>query len=814
MAQLYAEVIVDSAGNKLPSALTYVVPEELKHKVQRGSVVVVPLRKSLEVGYILSLTFKTDLPPERLRKLYRVVEEAPLVSPELFELAEWMAHEYFCTYAQALRQVLPAGSRQRVEKQLVLVKETGLQAALARSRGRTKAAAEKLVELLQAGAATEYQAMRAAGRRDYKLGLNWLVKHEFVEVRYLLKAATAKAKEEVQYQLAPEPDKPPKLTAKQAQVLAVVAEVGSATAAEIARLAGVSTSVVKSCLAKGLLKKRTERKWRAPDKASTTDEAKQQPLTESQKQAFEVIEEALERGQGTTVLLEGITGSGKTRVYLEAVKKVLDQGKSALILLPEISLTAQVIALATHWFGDLVAVWHSALSAGERFDEWHRVRRGKARVVIGARSAVFAPVQRLGLIVVDEEFESSYKQESPPRYNAVEVAEWRAKRVDCAVVLVSATPSLESEYKARSGVYLHAKLPERIGKARLPEIEVVDLCEIPAKELHERCMVSPRLEKALEETFARGEQALVFLNRRGYSPVMLCDDCGKSVKCPNCEVALTYHQRDRELRCHYCGYTTPPPETCEHCGGYTWRLSGTGTERVEEFLKERFPEVRVARMDRDTITKKSAYVKLYSQVRAGEIDLLLGTQMVTKGFDFPGVTLVGVLLAEQGLLFSDFRASERTFQLLVQVSGRAGRAEKPGKVVLQTYDRDHYAITTAIAQDYEGFFAKELEFRRKAGYPPFRELYRILCRHQDEATASKQLWQIADALEKGLGERVELLAPAPCPFEKLQGYYRWHLLLKSKSRQEIHEELWRILRELGPQVMKGCYVDVGPRSLV
>lgn len=815
MAARYASVLLDRAGQGLAEALTYEIPPSLEGRVERGHLVLAPLRTGLETGFVVAVADKAGVDSSKVRPLYQVLGEEPVIPSELFELAHWLAYEYFATVPQAFRAMLPGGLRRRVRKIARWITGEGVEEALARSRGDTRELVEAVSKVLSGGEAlTEQQIIARAGVKGAKKGLRWLVDHQFARLTWELAPAEGKARKEVRLRVADHLPEDTSLTDKQASVVAVLMELGFATASELAREAGVSASVVKALQTKEVLVAQEERVWRDPAKVDLRDNSIGQPLTDEQKTALAVIEQALEEEGSRTVLLQGVTGSGKTRVYMEAISRVLERGKTALVLVPEISLTAQVIGLAAEWFGAQVAVWHSALSTGERFDEWQRVRSGEARLVIGARSAVLAPVRDLGLIVVDEEFENSYKQDSPPRYHAVEVAEWRAAKTGAAVVLASATPSLEAAYRAETGQYLHARLTERIGESVLPAVSVIDLGNLSGRELAEREYITEELENALRERLARGEQSLLFLNRRGFSPLVSCNECNQILKCPSCEISLTYHRRAQALKCHYCGYETPLPETCSKCGGYDWRFIGAGTERLEDRLHELLPDARIGRMDRDTINTREGYVRVFSQMRAGELDILLGTQMVTKGFDFPKLTLVGVLLAEQALGFSDFRAGERTFQLLVQVAGRAGRRDTQGQVLLQTYDPEHYAIKTAIAQDYDAFYQVELEMRRQACYPPFGELYRIVCRDVDGVLVRQRLVKLEALLKQELPAEVSLLPPTPCPFERLQGQSRWHLLLKTPRRELVHKALWEVMRRLAPSERKGIWLEVGPRSLL
>ena len=524
---------------------------------------------------------------------------------------------------------------------------------------------------------------------------------------------------------------------------------------------------------------KTIRVRRSPETGCEEPYAPGMTLTEAQRQALAEIEAAMTGRGKSTVLLHGVTGSGKTEVYLQAIAASLAKGLGSIVLVPEISLTPQMIDHFTARFGELVAVLHSGLSAGERYHEWHRVLTGAARVVVGARSAVFAPIDKIGLLIVDEEHEHSYKQEEAPRYHAREVALWRGQHHSAAVVLGSATPSLESYRLAEEGVYTLCHLPNRIFDRPLPPVEIVDLrCEL--REGH-RSVFSRLLLSALTETVAAGRQAILFLNRRAYATFVLCRECGFVLRCPNCQVALKYHVSGRELRCHYCEHRQPYPHVCPSCAGSYIRHFGTGTQRVEDELQKAFPEWRLARLDADTASRKGEHRRILSAFRKGEYQVLVGTQLVTKGLDFPNVTLVGVITADTALNLPDFRAGERTFQLLTQVAGRTGRGEAGGRVIVQTYAPDHYAVLAAKTHDFEGFYRQELKARKELGYPPFSSLVRLLLsggREDDAAGAAERLAAL-------LLSQVEVLGPAPCPLSPLRGRFRWQVVARHDSLEKL-----------------------------
>ena len=512
----------------------------------------------------------------------------------------------------------------------------------------------------------------------------------------------------------------------------------------------------------------------------------------AQQSAFKRLSAGVEARKFTGVLLHGVTGSGKTAVYLAGMRAVLEAGRSAILLVPEIGLTPAVAADLLQIFGDEVAILHSALSDRERAEQWHRIRRRQARMVVGTRSAVFAPVADLALIIVDEEHDASYKQEETPRYHARDVAVMRAKMADAVVALGSATPSLESYFNAKKDKYALIELPDRVEQRPLPEVEIVDMRQEFQETGHEQ-VVSRKLAAEIKERFDRKEQVMILLNRRGYSPVVLCRSCGKKLECANCAIALTHHKREHKMVCHYCGYTAPVPKACVHCGSKYVYFLGTGSEKLEELLHGLFPQARIARLDRDTVRGHEDFERTLNALNESELDLVVGTQMIAKGHDIHGVTLVGVVGADAALGLPDFRAAERTFQLLTQVAGRAGRGQSPGKVILQTYFKDHYAVQYAARHDFVGFYEKELRFRSWMHYPPYSALANILVRSDKLDEALQWSGLLGKWFDATRHEGVRVLGPAAAPILKLKRDYRYHFILKSPSREKLHTTLRAML---------------------
>jgi primosomal protein N' (replication factor Y) len=578
-----------------------------------------------------------------------------------------------------------------------------------------------------------------------------------------------------------------KLTEAQQRVLSTLAASGPMPLQSLLKGADVSASTITSLEKKALLEIYDDAIRRDPlaETFGVTDA--EHVLTPAQASVLTQIEQQMNAACYSAFLLHGVTGSGKTEIYMRAMNRALSLDRSAMMLVPEIALTPVFSRRLRARFGDQVAIFHSSLQKGERFDEWTRVRNGEARVVIGTRSAVFAPVKNLGLIVVDEEHESSYRQQESPYYNARDVAIVRAQKESATVVLGSATPSLESFYNARKGKYHFVTLPERIGARPMAEAKIIDMRTVFARHGKPR-VFSDELLEGIRETRERGEQSIILLNRRGYSSFILCRSCGETIQCPNCDVTLTYHRSERVIVCHYCNHREAVPRACPSCGKKYIYYVGEGTEQLEEMLRLLFPALRVARIDRDTTARRKVFEQSLADFSAGRIDTLVGTQMLAKGHDFPNVTLVGVVSVDAGLALPDFRSAERTFQLITQVAGRAGRGDRPGRVLIQTYHPYHYALRHACAQDYEGFYEEELRYRQNHLYPPFVALASLLVHGPDLGKVRSDSLELRKQLDLVNQERkCRVLGPAPAPLSRLKGEHRFQLLIKSRSRKDLRE---------------------------
>ena len=703
---------------------TYAVPPQLSARAGVGSRVVVPVRGRRTIGFVVGMAEpRDDVTP---KDILDAPDPAPVVSAPLLDLARWMSEYYVAPLGMVLRTMLPA--------------------ALAAVSAPTPVRKERRVARL----ARELPSL--------------------LERDALFRRAP---KQRAAYEML-------ESMGGQAPVDHLVAQLGASPAA--------LTALGK----RGLVAFEREVVSRDPFLARPAPPAAPHEPSGAQADAVRALCRA---GGGESFVLFGITGSGKTLVYLEYLRKVVDEwGRTAIVLVPEIALTPQTVDRFRAVFGDRIAVLHSGLSDGERYDAWLSLARGEKRIAVGARSAVFAPLANLGAIIIDEEHEATYKQGETPRYHAREVALVRARREDAVVVLGSATPSLESWHNAQHGRHHLLRLPERVGGGVLPRVEVVDMRRpdpmthpkrLSPEEYALRYVLSEPLEQQLGERLARGEQSILLLNRRGYASFVQCDACGDVAACPNCNVSLTYHRVPERLVCHYCQHAEPMRTACPKCGGPVMRGRGLGTQQVERLLGERFPAARVARMDMDTTSGKWAHANILDRVGRGEVDILLGTQMIAKGLDFPNVTLVGVVDADVGINLPDFRASERCFQLVSQVAGRAGRGEKHGDVIVQTRVPDHHAVRFAAAHDYEGFAAQELEGRHSPPYPPFSRLANVIVSGFSE-NATMELAQTAGGWLHALIARREpgalsVIGPAPCPVDRVKKRWRWHLLLKAEQ---------------------------------
>ena len=781
-----------------------------------GGRVLVPFRNLRMAGIVTSLH---DRKPEvETKDVLSVIDPAPVLSPALMKLAEWIAQYYIAPIGEVLRAMLPLSAEMRFTR-VFHITARGHQAlyesAEHGSSRRSRKSAEHqdreyaVLNYLSTRNGAREETLRASTKASRAV-LEGLLRKKWIAREDV--AAHRDARRTTSFAVLKHAEG--KLNANQRVLIDTLAASGGSASVPMLRGLDLPATTLQTLVRRGLVELIDQ-----PEEFTISSLQPQAPegieLNPTQRAALEVIERAVSQKKFSVCLLHGVTGSGKTAVYLRAMQQVLAAGRGAILLVPEIGLTPAAAANLHHIFGEQVAILHSALTDDERAEQWRRIHRGDARIAVGTRSAVFAPVQDLALLVVDEEQDSSYKQEETPRYHGRDVAVMRGKLESAVVLLVSATPALESYHNARSGRYALLELPDRVEQRPLPDIEVVDMRE-EFRQTGSDGVLSRALIHDLKSCFARGEQAMVLLNRRGYAPVVLCRACGESVQCRNCAVSLTQHKRERRLECHYCGHRQPVPKLCPKCGSEYVFFIGTGTERLQELLQQDFPLARIARLDRDTVRSHRDFERVLAAFHAGEHDLLVGTQMIAKGHDIHGVTLVGVVGADFALGFPDFRAAERTFQLLTQVAGRAGRGAAPGKVIFQSYFPEHYSIQFAATHDFPAFFAKESKYRRWMHYPPFASLANVLVRSEELASAMRWAGEIGRWFEQHKDDSVRVLGPAAAPLVRLKRDYRYHFVLKCASRERMNGLLRAMLDHVTAQKIPRTQVvvDVDALSLL
>jgi primosomal protein N' (replication factor Y) len=814
----FAEVVVDVRSFDVDRVFLYKIPDPLAAECEVGSRVLVPFANRKVEGYIVRLlpTAPVDA-PSSIKQILDVLDAQPPLTPELVDLSDWMAKRYCATRSSCLQVMVPSGLR---AKQVVMLRVSAdsvpesslseddriiLQWVLDKGRVTKEQVTSafpgretRIRSLLKRGVLVAESKIQTgiAARKQTLVTLSADAKRNFEDLVLTLPARAQKQKAVLEFLCHAEQPVPLKdlLTAVQT------------TRSTVERLVELGyVEILTVAVRRDPFVKEIER-----DIPYT--------LTSEQSQALQQIIGPLKESRFAEFLLQGVTGSGKTEVYLQAMDACLKMGRQAIVLVPEIALTPQTVERFKRRFGDAVAVLHSRLSQGERFDEWLRIRQQQVQIVVGARSAIFAPFSNLGMIIIDEEHEASYKQEDPPKYVTHEIAQQRAQFHQAVLVYGSATPGFDRIQAARNGVITRILLTQRVFGQSLPEVRIVDMRH--ELKCGNRSMFSRELRDAIHSTLEAGNQILLFLNRRGHSTFVLCRSCGSVMKCPHCEISLTLHKSSawNQLRCHYCGYARMVDSRCPTCGSPYIRHFGTGTQKVEEALKQEFPGLRVIRMDVDTTQAKGAHERLLDQFRKREADVLLGTQMIAKGLDFPDVTLVGVIAADITLNMPDFRAGERTFQLLSQVAGRAGRHKQPGSVIIQTYNPDHYVIQAAASQDFDAFYEVEIGLRKNLQYPPFVEFASFLVSHPSLQITEQLAQQLYRTLSDRMAAReVLIMPPAPAPFPKLNGLYRYHILLKYPNWWAIHEHVRAAFTSVYPMVKRengNLSLDVNAQSIL
>ncbi|KRN95264.1 primosomal protein N' [Pediococcus stilesii] len=794
-------VIVNVPALQTNTPFTYIADDAVEDDIKIGSRVIVPFGKAERPiqGFVVEEV--TQKVTGDLKKIISVLEPEPLLNEELISLSNWLADKTYSYRVSCLNAMIPNLVKVNTRRFVKINSE--------------KITQTQVLELLGEQQVTDLKVSDLTFAQQRQL--NHWIKENKVSLEYATENSARKKMINWIWPLITdenygvEVDKIRKNATKQLELIEILKNIDPDEGISQTTLLNeyhVGRSTLNSAVKNGWAKRSEIERYRDPFEGSDLKSDTSLQLNEEQQQAYDLVVRAIEQHQSKPILIEGVTGSGKTEVYLQSISKAIGEGKSALLLVPEISLTPLMVKRVRARFGRQVAVLHSGLSDGEKFDEWRRIIRNEVKVVVGARSAVFAPLQNLGIIIIDEEHSETYKQTDAPRYHARDVAIYRAKNANCPVVLGSATPSLESRSRVERGRYDFVQIKRRANQKDLPEIKIVDMREHLGDGFNEN-FSAPMVEE-IQKRLLKKEQVVLMLNRRGFSSFVMCRSCGFVLKCPNCDVSLTMHMDTHSMRCHYCGHEEPIPKSCRNCGSTKIRFFGTGTEKVEQQLAEIIPEARVIRMDVDTTRRKGAHERLLAKFGNHDADILLGTQMIAKGLDFPDVTLVGVLNADTALELPDLRASERTFQLLTQVAGRAGRADKKGEVLIQTFNPDHYAIKLAQKQDYEDFFRKEMYLRHLGKYPPYYFTALISISDRDEKEALKSAYEMLNIIQPKVSSNAVILGPTAKSISKIKQKYYYQILIKYQKEPGLHNALLEVLERSQEKFRHGTRISIDP----
>ncbi|MBI4633504.1 MAG: primosomal protein N' [Deltaproteobacteria bacterium] len=811
---MFVRVAINIPADK---TFSYEVPATLERDVAVGKRALVPFGNRKLTGYILEITATATY--ENTKEIIEVLDPAPLFDGDDLKFYEWIARYYLHPLGKTLGELLPSGTDIKSDTWLCLAGDTESSPPLSTAQKTIVAALRDHPQGL-----TLSRLKKRLGRDNINADIRCLREMNmlFVEDRLLPGRVTAKKGKIVA--LCPKTPIPPRLTSKQSAIADFLSQQGDSPLTLLAENFPNASALIKRMAAKGIVRTTEEEVLRRPAEtphftgSPIASVDRKIVLNKQQEAACEEILKCLASERFSPCLLHGVTGSGKTEVYLSAIEEAVRMNGGVIFLVPEIALTPQLISrIGDRLCGVETAILHSGIPEGVRYDEWRRIRRGDVRVVIGARSALFAPVRNLTLIIVDEEHDTSYKQDERLRYNARDMAIVKAQLTDATVVLGSATPGIQTYFNSKGEKYRYLSLTDRFEDRPLPHVEIVDMKK--EREIKEQLPILSRsLEEELRQVLDHGNQALLFLNRRGFNTFMICSTCGHAFRCLNCELALTHHAGEGVLKCHYCDFTIKAPPLCPNCRDGRVKSYGVGTERLEEEVKRIFPTARVARMDSDTTARRGAHAKILHALHRQDIDVLVGTQMIAKGHDFPGITLVGVISADTSLNIPDFRAAERTFQLLTQVAGRSGRGDEPGKVIIQTFNPDHYAIMRAETHDYKGFYADELPLRRALLYPPFSRMVNL---HFSSINRDRGLAAVENAgniarklaVKTAKKEDIEVIGPAEAPIAKIRNRHRWQLLLKGKNINSLHTLARDILSQVAAKGVD-IRVDVDPVSFM
>lgn len=809
MNERFVDVVIDIPHAAVDQLYTYSVPSEWSEFHLLGSRIVVPFGNRRVEG----VAWREAPQPERegIKSIIEVLDERPILSREQMELCDWLADHYLSLRIDALHLFLPPGMQMAMDKHWLL--QESLESVLEKVErlDLDSSLKERVCQRLALSIAEDEPIFRG---KDAKADIvfSLLAAEGYLQTDWQPKSARIRPKTERVLVLASSYDC--KLTTTQQKIVDFLETAPAEyTSTRLSAITGIGAGVIRRLIDQGVL---TYRHSAVSRITRRDDQAFQSPpvLTDEQEVAYKRVLPEIMVGRHDTFLLHGVTGSGKTEVYLRLLDDVISQGKQGIFLVPEISLTPQTMDRVRQRLGDRAAILHSRLSDGERYDQWWRIFQGEVDVVVGARSALFAPLKRIGLIILDEEHEYSYKQEESPRYQTRDVAEEICRRSGAVLILGSATPSLESWQRSLDGTMTKLNMEKRVGARSLPSIETIDMRqELKSKHFG---VISRSLSEAINESLSCHEQIILLLNRRGFSTFVMCRECGHVMNCPHCDVSLTFHQNPPLLKCHYCGFFDKTPDICPHCRSRYIRFFGQGTQRLEEEVRSLYPEARVGRMDLDSTSRKGAHERIYRDLVDHRTDILIGTQMVAKGLDIPNVTLVGVVAADASLNIPDFRSAERTFQLLTQVAGRAGRGDRPGKVVIQTYNPDHYCIQSVVSGDIDGFYGQELDTRKASGYPPFNQIIRVGFSGTDGAQVARTANNFTENMDIRPDLGIELLGPVPATIERIKGRTRWHLIIKGSDPDRMRELIRSSLSSIRKQSVHSdirIIPDINPYSL-
>ena len=772
-AKVIAEVVVDIKNKAVNKVFDYTVPEELAHLIQPGVRVLVPFGPRTIMGFVISLKEQTEL--QNLRPIKELIDVVPVLNDELRELGMSLSEETGSTMIQCFEAMIPNAMRAKYKKKLLCLSDT---------------LSPNLASLFQNSRVIDYEQIPASLLKEVKQA----IEQKQVELIYEVKDQLGKKMIKYIALVDPKLDLSSfNRAAKQKQVLEyLIAQPNPVLKSQLMDELQVTHAIMKTLVDKSVIKEIEVEAYRDPYADVVHQQSKALKLNQEQQVAVTTVAHACEENACDIFLLHGITGSGKTEVYLQMIENVLVKGQQAIMLVPEIALTPQIAGRFKSRFQNKVAVLHSALSMGEKYDEWRKILKQEVQIVVGARSAIFAPFKDIGIIIIDEEHEATYKQEEAPRYHAIEVAKQRALTHRCPVVLGSATPSLESFARAQKGVYRLLTLSKRaVSTAKLPTVKLIDMRQHST--VSDQMILSDVLQEAIAKRLERQEQVVLLLNRRGYSNFMQCRECGEVVNCPNCDVSLTYHKPNQKLKCHYCGFESFILRRCPSCQSEELRFFGLGTQKVEEYLQDQFRGARIMRMDVDTTSKKGSHQELIAAFERKEADILIGTQMVGKGLDFPDVTLVGVLAADLMLHLSDFKAAERTFQLLTQVAGRAGRHELEGEVLIQTYSPEHYVMKCVVEQNYHAFYVEEMKMRRRFGYPPYYYLASVMMSSEDYNDLIMACDKVNQYLRNQLGHSCIIVGPTMPYVGRINQRFRMYFMIKYKQEPRLRAILSQLL---------------------